>query len=229
LTIHSWNESGGWRLSVLTLADGSRVPVADDLTSDSSSWAPDGSWLAAPTGTGIAIHDDTGEAIDVIEISQQPIDLDVNAGGTTLAYVGKFDDGSSHVFVVDRNGGGELQLTAGEGIRASPVWSPSGQLLAFIETRCDPRGCHSHVVVYDGAQKTTLPPAITDGMEAWPRGRLTWSPDGEWVLYLAEERTTSDGLSIQAPLIAAPLVGAPRVVTIEFGMASYDWQPLPVR
>ncbi|HKX75809.1 MAG TPA: hypothetical protein VJR05_10515, partial [Acidimicrobiia bacterium] len=229
LAVHSWDESGGWRLTLFSLTDGSQVPVADGLTSDVSVWGPEGTWVAYPVATGIAIYDTADGAADLIQTKAPPAGLAVSPEGNTFAYVAEFDDGSSHVFLVDRHTGVEDQLTAGDARRIAPAWSPRSGILAYIET-CGPRPdpqCTTHIAIDNGGQKTVLPPVEPDGIDAIPRGPLLWSPDGQWILYVAIERSSPDGLTTGAPVVAAPLIGAPRVLTTEFGVGSTDWQPLP--
>lgn len=109
---------------------------------------------------------------------------------TTLAYridnLGFFIDRRSHVWVVDRDGGGEpVQVTKGDFDHSGVDWSPSGELLSFAAARHDTAGddlrsdvwiCHP-----DGSGLRAL---TAGGLSA---GISRFAPDGRTVCFVATE------------------------------------------
>lgn len=72
----------------------------------------------------------------------------------------------------------------------------------------------------DGGLTMLAQPLIEGILSTEVQGPLVWSPDGALILHRA---FVPNGKWSQ-PLVATPTFGLPRVVTIEAGIASYDWQ-----
>ncbi|HKX75810.1 MAG TPA: hypothetical protein VJR05_10520 [Acidimicrobiia bacterium] len=87
--------------------------------------------------------------------------------------------------------------------------------------------CRLQIAIYDGRRILALPPARMEEVAAdHVSGPLLWAPDGRSILHQAHIELS--GL-MGGPLVVTPLSGTPQVVTVEFGIVSYDWQPVPVR
>ncbi len=80
--------------------------------------------------------------------------------------------GASHVYRINPDGSGRMQVTTGDDDDSEPRWSPDGKRIAFLRQR--ERSTAICLVGADGGAVTVLakPP---DGCEVF---RLRWSPDG---------------------------------------------------
>lgn len=230
LAIHTNDDLDGTRLHTISLTEGTTLTLPDLPTSGRSVWDSEGEWLAFPTEGGIGVYDLRTQAVQTLPTSDDPIDLSISSDGANFAYVTEVAaDGSSHVYLIDTDGQGERRITIGDGWRAWPSWAPSQHLLTFVEETCDPMRCSTHLVIYDGERIVDLPQALIDGIERSPRGPLEWSLDGQTVLHSGVELANMEGLPTKTPPIKTPVRGSPQGVTAEFGIVSYDWQPVPVR
>jgi hypothetical protein len=110
--------------------------------------------------------------------------------GSTLAYEGG-EDGPSEIRLVDADGANDrLLVDRGAAIHGiGPVWSPSGDRIAYQRICCSGRETHEVVLVSvaDG-NETVIEPPQTDGPNGpakWYPYGVTWSPDGTTLLYTA--------------------------------------------
>ena len=162
--------------------------------------------------------------------------------GSTLAYTGTGDgqSGPDGLWLVDPDGTNERLLVAdlGQAIHGiGPVWSPTGDRIAYQRLISSPGERHEVVLVNvpDGTEKVIEPPK-TDGPDGpvWYPYSVTWSPDGTTLLYTAwtvnrrlrgVARDGGDGV------IAVP-ADAPSDVTIltdldpVLGYKEHSWVPI---
>lgn len=87
------------------------------------------------------------------------------------------ESGLQQVHVVNINGAGFTRLTEGPSEHMNPMWSPRGDLIAFVEF--PPGRGSSHIRVMDpaGGNQRKLT------MEDAPHSNPSWSPDGSWIIY----------------------------------------------
>ena len=94
-----------------------------------------------------------------------------------LVFSGVDEKGLQQVHVVNMDGTGFTRLTSGPSEHANPMWSPRGDLIAFVEFPPDTGS--SHILVMDPAggnqRKLTADEA--------PHSNPSWSPDGSWIIY----------------------------------------------
>lgn len=111
--------------------------------------------------------------------------------GSTLAYMGGEDQDG--LWLVDADGANERLLVADPGgwnHGVGPVWSPTGDRIAYQRICCGSSEGHEVVLVNvaDGTQTVIAPPQ-TDGPYGttvrWYPWTVTWSPDGTTLLYTA--------------------------------------------
>jgi TolB protein len=91
--------------------------------------------------------------------------------------------GVPQIFVIGADGTGRRQLTGAPGPSATPVWSPDGQRIAFVQQTGD--DTQIYVMNADGGSQRPLTPG--PGRLASP----AWSPDGQQIVFTA----TRDGVS----------------------------------
>ncbi len=86
-----------------------------------------------------------------------------------------------HIWRVNRDGSGLIQLTSGEDGERDPRWSPQGDWIAFRAKR----GADEHTQIYlirnDGGEGHRLTAHETDVSE------ITWAPDGSGLYFLASD------------------------------------------
>ena len=140
------------------------------------------------------------------------------ASSGTVAILG--DDGS--LWLVDATGSSSLLSSADEGTFAFPAWSPDGRQLAAIRYGATENAILVFTVGRGAPADGTDPVVILRSSSIGPF-YLSWTPDGRYVSYLANE---SGGLSLRlAPAAGgAPLDGTGPGAIIKTGNPFYfDW------
>lgn len=89
-----------------------------------------------------------------------------------------------HIYRVNSDGTGQVQLTYGERGESSPRWSPDGRRIAFVARRGDDTHPQLYVLDADGGEARRVmdhPTAPSD---------LTWSPDSRLLFFTAANAPT---------------------------------------
>jgi Tol biopolymer transport system component len=94
-----------------------------------------------------------------------------------LVFSGVDESGLQQVHVVHIDRTGFTRLTQGPSEHVNPMWSPRGDLIAFVQFA--PGATSSHVWVTDPAGGNQRQLTTDDALHANP----SWSPDGSWLIY----------------------------------------------
>lgn len=100
-----------------------------------------------------------------------------------LVFSGNDESGLQQVHTVNMDGTGFTRLTAGPSEHMNPMWSPRGDLIAFVEFPAN--AASSHVWVMDPAGKNPRKLTTDDA----PHSNPSWSPDGSWLVLRCDAGT----------------------------------------
>lgn len=124
----------------------------------------------------------------IVDLIQVPGvgDAQVSPDGTQLLYVKSEADWEenrtvSHIFRVNADGSGTVQLTYGEEGQSSPRWSPDGRHVAFTANREDAEGTQIYLLSAGGGEARRVTSHATSV------NRIEWSPDGRFIYFLASD------------------------------------------
>jgi Tol biopolymer transport system component len=248
--------AAGSEVWIVTLAD-RHVTVLPDLLATDLEWSPDGRYLAIASGvseqvTGgrlqdgrIYLYAPSSGALRSLDPTLGATELTWSPDGERIAY--STGDSSHELRIIDVET--ERQRVVVDGFEAfhgiGPVWSPNGEKIVYQRgcTASNPCGeAHEAVLLTPGdladegatPREVVMPaPRVTvRGSEyyLYP-SRVTWSPDGEYLLYVAWGATqgrTAAEIDFLGGLIAAVPADPdvpPVVLVLSENTASYDWYP----
>ncbi len=128
-----------------------------------------------------------------VDALEQPVlgDPQLSPDGKRIAFLINRADWKAnrqigHIFRINSDGTGQVQLTFGERGESSPRWSPDGKSIAFTARR-DPDSVNQIYVLHaDGgeARRITNHPAAT--------GSITWAPDGKTIYFTATDAKSAE-------------------------------------
>ena len=90
----------------------------------------------------------------------------------------------SHIWRINADGSGVIQLTNGTDGETGPRWSPDGRNIAFIAKRGDAEANQIHLMSNGGGEARALTSHATAA------SNITWSPDGSLVYFRAPDPKT---------------------------------------
>jgi Tol biopolymer transport system component len=248
--INPETSAAGSEVWVVTLADPGTTVVPDLLATDLE-WSPDGSTLAIASGgdgrvDGNALRDGrihlyapASGAMRTLDETLGAIELTWSPDGRYIVYTGVGGGGDDHreLRVIDLETERQRTLAARFGVLhgIGPVWSPDGHTIAF--QRGGFGGEHSEVVLMTPGdlsaesappRETVVPVTARGSSERLDPYRVTWSPDGQYLLMMAwGAPPDAPGTREDPLLVASPVDPAmPTVVLSRIdGLVPYDGYP----
>ncbi|MEZ4643021.1 MAG: hypothetical protein R3E31_09870 [Chloroflexota bacterium] len=202
---HQWSPDGQWlavisyvsdepvmggethRLDLYNVATSNLIPLVDKMGFSTLKWSLDSRWLASNYEYNQGLLVTSMNDLHPIELvaSNSLSFSSWSPDGQWLAFTTQLGTGNLNVW--NPNTETVEQLLAGNGRISQPIWSPDSQHLAVAlnaETE-------SSLLIVDVIDKTTdtlligPEPVPEPGPAHYPLHMLTWSPDGQWILFEA--------------------------------------------
>ena len=126
--------------------------------------------------------------------------------------------GRRHLYIIDNNGKNIKRISREKGSYYTPVWSPRGDMIAF--TKQEGGQFYIGVMDTDGSNERMIAKSFhVEGP--------TWSPNGRYLMYFKEERTSADGSGGESSLYSIDLTGYnERKIITPLGGSDPAWSPL---
>ena len=127
--------------------------------------------------------------VDVLNVGRIS-DPQLSPDGAQILYVlgrsdWKANKRITHIWRVQADGSGTVQMTDGAEGETSPRWSPDGKTIAFIAKRGDEAN-EIYLMPADGGEGRALTKHATAA------SRIAWSPDGSAIYFTAPEEKTQE-------------------------------------
>ena len=126
--------------------------------------------------------------------------------------------GRRHLYTIEANGKNLKRISREAGSYYTPVWSPRGDMIAF--TKQEGGQFYIGVMETNGSNERMIAKSFhVEGP--------TWSPNGRYLMYFKEERTSSDGSGGESNLYSIDLTGYnERKIITPLGGSDPAWSPL---
>ena len=126
--------------------------------------------------------------------------------------------GRRHLYIIDINRKNLKRISRERGSYYTPVWSPRGDMIAF--TKQEGGQFYIGVMEIDGSNERMIAKSFhVEGP--------TWSPNGRYLMYFKEERSSADGSGGESSLYSIDLTGYnERKIITPLGGSDPAWSPL---
>ena len=170
-------------------------------------WSPDCAWIVFTHDRSLWLMRNNGT--DLRRLTSYDARTSSAAAwspdGTRIAYARTHyvdDHWESHIWLINADGTGRTQFTAGDVWDDEPAWSPDGSEIAFIG---------SDGLVWAASPGGAAPRRIAAGVHSG--GGLAWSPDGTQIAF-ARPAETDDGTHRSGALVAVEVEGISETVLV---------------
>ena len=189
-----WSPNGKW-IAFLSDRAGGRTIYRMDVNGENvkqlinkkdcrkPAWSPDSQWIAFSSEHSLWVMDAGGRQLRELTRSKRFSECSWSPDGKQIAFTSSPPNGGTEVFSIDVNGKNRRQLTrsAQLSIIWGPVWSPSGEWIAYIVGQIPFGGGAANQIMANGVisvVNTTdgaggKPIAATKGL---PKQSLQWVP-----------------------------------------------------
>lgn len=147
---------------------------------------------SALAGVGVALAQ-TPRPMTIVDLINLPAlsDPQLSPDGRQVLYVRSDADWAqnrrvTHIWRINRDGSGAIQLTRGERGESEPRWSPDGSTIAFVARRGDDEVNQVYLIPNGGGEGRRLTRHATAVRS------LSWSPDGRVIYFLAPDPKTPE-------------------------------------
>jgi Tol biopolymer transport system component len=200
--------------TVLENAYLAQYPYPSNLWSDIE-WSPDGTELAIPQPAGIRLYSLADGVSRILEGTEGARHVSWSPEGTRIAYESRFGSSGSptslRVTEVDGTGVSTLATDYDSPSGTGPVWSPTGDQIVYQRDCYGSEGedCpydHEVILITPEGGEVVLPDLRLPGDDRiWLPSRVTWSPDGNHLLYLALVDEPDEEMRYPQALMARPI------------------------
>jgi dipeptidyl aminopeptidase/acylaminoacyl peptidase len=148
------------------------------------------------TSWGLAQNQRPMTLVELLDVPQLS-DPQLSPNGRELLYVLAEADWDankriSHIWRVNADGSGLVQLTNGEGGESSPRWSPNGERIAFLAERGDLEDRQIFLLSNTGGE------AVSVSEHATSVSDISWSSDGASIYFTASDPKTKEEIEREA-------------------------------
>jgi Tol biopolymer transport system component len=201
---------------VVARSDGTEPRVIVDrppVVAEEPAWSPDGSRIAfhgrfigGPFGRDLMIVNADGTGLRrVARVPHDDLQPSWSPDGSLIAFSSSRGPLSpkqrlydTEIYVVRLDGRGARALTSNRALDSSPAWSPDGSLIAFTSNRS---GLFELFTMRsDGTRERRVQRAgDSSGYPVWVDESPSWSPDGNWLVYVSNETLYWQSIFIVRP------------------------------
>ena len=182
-------DTKGLHLSVIDTGETRDIPLPENIRAHlwDVAWFPDGEKvLITSQADGLTVWQTSIFGDPPRQLRSHARSAVVSPQGTLIAFIG----GDSHeIWLMDANGDNQRKIFSSEHDRSvAPVWSPTGQRIAFIKPKSDSDqiGGAIETIALDGSAPTTLLSDAALMSSGSISNRLLWLPDGRLIFVKSE-------------------------------------------
>jgi dipeptidyl aminopeptidase/acylaminoacyl peptidase len=191
---------------------GARVLTSRERPAANPTWSPDGSRLAVKlftlrraAGDVVVMDADGSNARRLTRTFHDDAQPSWSPDGSLIVFASNLAPGSRvsdyELYRIRPDGRGRRQITRNDVDDLSPAWSPDGGLIAFQSGR-KPGQFNPELSTMrsDGTDERRVQPAAgPTGFPSWSDTDPSWSPDGNWLVYVTSQTGYPENVFIVRP------------------------------